>query len=572
MSDETHQFHKIVDGWGETSHGPNMTWIDTSSRFALEKIARAAGISAKYIPGSLQQKIAEIQGKLPPTKVAFYNRALGGFESYGLNNNGDGWFRTELMRKHATFVDHARYFRNHKNKAGQDPDFGRPIASAFNDKTDMVDLIIVGDLDKQAEEDIQMLERGISLPTSMGCKVAFDVCIKCGNKAKHRGEYCEHVKEGAAYPFGLGRMLPDGTLCGVMNPDPCFFDISRLPGGNPAFRGSENLLKVAADKGNAPIVVSSAARAEQAKATKPAVAEKPTAKCAEDGDKLADMIKELPARIDAAILPSGEIVGAMAASPVCSPAQMPADKIKDMAKKAGVDAVVATSAALGIVLGPDEFSALMDQPVSAPTVAQILAHEPSKTACDWVTGETSDVVARELASVAEGRSFLQPWLVNTISKTAGLLREAMQPSGKKGLFGEDGIKGIGGALMDRRKAKQVPAAAPAAKIANDMYVQYRAALLATMNRPSLSGERAAMKLAETSARYVTPSSAAFALLAFCQVDEKNALGGSRILAKQSSVTDTHYRALRVSGAMADDFGKDVLETLAGNSLQRPTRS
>ena len=32
-----HDFVKLVSGWGETQFGPNMVWIDTSSRFSLEK-------------------------------------------------------------------------------------------------------------------------------------------------------------------------------------------------------------------------------------------------------------------------------------------------------------------------------------------------------------------------------------------------------------------------------------------------------------------------------------------------------------------------------------------------------
>lgn len=540
MSD-AHTFIKLVEGWGETQHGPNMSWIDTSSRFALDKIARAVGTAPVHIPVGLRAKIAEIQGTLPKDKVAFYNRALGTAESYGLNKNGDRWKRAELVAKHATFVDNARYFRHHANKLGIDPEYGRPIASAFNDKTDMVDLIILADLDKQAQEDIERLERGLSVPTSMGCRVKFDVCTICEHQARHRGEYCEHVKEGAIAPFGMCQVLPDGRVCGVDNPDPVFFDISRVT--NPAFYGSENLLKVAATSSR-PIVVCSARRAEDAGLVKKTRAETPVSKTAATslGQKIADMIKELPGRIEGAV--TADKIDAMApvvdAACACAP-RVPVDKLKAMAKKAGAGSVLATAHALGLILSPEEFGALADAAVAAPTPEAILACTETKTASDVLAVGVDAACARELWSYARERSYLQPILLSSMAaKTAG--------------------------------ARFTPQNGPTNKVASEAYVRYRAAALAGMRSVDDRGMSLAAKLAETSARYVTPTSSAFALLAFCRGGPENQdVVRAQLLAKESSVADTLRETLRISGSMADDFGEDVMELMADNFLQS-TRS
>ena len=191
---------KIIVNDGETEHGPDWTWIDMRAKHGLDKLA-SAGV---HVPPPLVSKIEELKATMPRDKVAFYNRALGSFESFGLNRNGDGFDRPELVSRHGTFVKNAHYFMHHQNN---DPTLsrGRPVASAFNDRTDMVDLIIVADMDKCADQ-INALESGRRVPTSMGAKVAFDVCTICDHQAKKRDDYCEHVHKLANAPYGkIGR-------------------------------------------------------------------------------------------------------------------------------------------------------------------------------------------------------------------------------------------------------------------------------------------------------------------------------------------------------------------------------
>jgi hypothetical protein len=62
---------------------------------------------------------------------------------------------------------------------------------------------------------------------------AEDVCSlkECSKVARHREEYCQHVKRGARAPYGMNRILPDGRKCFVFNRKGHFNDISMVPVG-----------------------------------------------------------------------------------------------------------------------------------------------------------------------------------------------------------------------------------------------------------------------------------------------------------------------------------------------------
>jgi len=94
--------------------------------------------------------------------------------------------------------------------------------------------------------------------TSHNCKVAYDVCACCGNKARNRSEYCLGTDEGGMCKAGgcrnrLGQVNEDGSIVHVHNPDPLFFDISKV--WKPADRIAYVLgqIKEAYAKGGVPI-------------------------------------------------------------------------------------------------------------------------------------------------------------------------------------------------------------------------------------------------------------------------------------------------------------------------------
>ena len=179
--------------------------------------------AAKYHP-----KIAEYieKAKPLPDLIQVLLTALGAFEFWGQNNNGDRFREAPLKRDgddygHKTFVTNANYFTHHVN---QNPSLakGKVLHAVWNDGAKRVELVvgINPNLDPDAAEAI---DRGDSLAFSMGCKTPYDVCSICLNKAKTRAEYCDHAR------YMMNQIDPaTGKLVGVDNPFPRFFDISRV--------------------------------------------------------------------------------------------------------------------------------------------------------------------------------------------------------------------------------------------------------------------------------------------------------------------------------------------------------
>lgn len=163
--------------------------------------------------------------------------ALGTTEGYGPNRNGDGFRFSECKKAHHTFVKHARPYRHHDNKPTS-PAYGRVIASALNEPMHRVELVVGLNETKEAADrnrghiadfEINALERGEPLAWSMACKIAFDVCSSCRNKARTRADYCDgsHCKHGGLRN-NIARTFDDGHTLHADNPDPVFFDISRV--------------------------------------------------------------------------------------------------------------------------------------------------------------------------------------------------------------------------------------------------------------------------------------------------------------------------------------------------------
>jgi hypothetical protein len=181
----------------------------------LEKIASMG----THIPEKLANAIRAIEAAPDPNMVYMYDRALGAYESYGPNNNGDGFDRAELIEHHPSFVKHARLYRHHQNK---DPNngIGDVLESDYNYPLDTVDLIIRAPLSKVAS-DIQKLDNGDVLATSMGAKVPYDVCSYCGNQARTRAMYCSHLRTM------MLKVINDRQVY-AKNPKPRFVDISMV--------------------------------------------------------------------------------------------------------------------------------------------------------------------------------------------------------------------------------------------------------------------------------------------------------------------------------------------------------
>jgi hypothetical protein len=216
--------------------------------------------------------------KLAEDEVPVHIIGLGATEDYGPNRNGDGFDRTECRAHHGTFQKYGRFYRNHINK---DPDksYGRFLDTAFNEPMKRIELLAgLNGSEKSAQangglvadKELELLERGDDIPTSMACKVAHDLCSGCGNKARTRGEYCD----GALCKYGglkdnIGRTFDDGHVLHAKNPSPIWFDDSHVHKPADRIAWSLGRLEKSAAAGGRIVGVGGAALAEEIGLTMP---------------------------------------------------------------------------------------------------------------------------------------------------------------------------------------------------------------------------------------------------------------------------------------------------------------
>jgi len=181
------------------------------------------GVDQSWLRKSAAVLTKEMSELRPEPGITFVQLlALGDQEAYGLNRNGDGFPKSANEKNHHTFVKHAKWFHNHKNKPHLGhPDYGFVKMSAYNPEMKRVELV-VGIDEKKDPDSIQKLASGKDIPVSMACKVPYDECTICGNQAKKPDEYCTHIKEAVT------QFTNDGKQIGMINWDPDFFDISKV--------------------------------------------------------------------------------------------------------------------------------------------------------------------------------------------------------------------------------------------------------------------------------------------------------------------------------------------------------
>jgi len=216
---------------GKSEKGVFTHLID-AERSYLEKTA------AQYHPtiASYINSAKPIKGK---TQILL--TALGAGEWWGDNANADYFAESELAHAgpdygYQTFEQWARVYKHHLNK---DPNnsYGTVPLSIYNPEFHRCELIVL--LDNHRAPDIQArIENGDYPDWSMGCKIPYDICNVCGNKAPSRKQYCEHAK------YYLGQIHPaTQKKVFLYNIKPRFFDISYVLLG--ADRIAKTLQKVA---------------------------------------------------------------------------------------------------------------------------------------------------------------------------------------------------------------------------------------------------------------------------------------------------------------------------------------
>lgn len=143
-------------------------------------------------------------------------------------------YNLEIQNKHEYVVSDVLVHNCNKDPRQAYGD--KVVLSVYNPAMHRVNLVVAVHNDKAADI-IRRVDNGDFSPVSMGCRVPYDQCSICGNKAKKRPEYCDHLK------WQMNRTLPGGKKVMAINWHPKFFDISFVLVG--AEKASHVLMKIA---------------------------------------------------------------------------------------------------------------------------------------------------------------------------------------------------------------------------------------------------------------------------------------------------------------------------------------
>ena len=179
--------------------------------------------------------------KFAADEIPVHMIAIGSTEDYGPNRNADGFTRDTCKKYHHTFEKFAKFYRDHANK-NPAISFGVVKLAAWNEPMKRIELVCALNATKEAaarnnglvaDREMEKLAKDQDIGVSMACKIPFDKCSSCGNKARTRAEYCDSPENGGHCKAGglkhnLGRVLDNGHILHADNPDPTFFDISHV--------------------------------------------------------------------------------------------------------------------------------------------------------------------------------------------------------------------------------------------------------------------------------------------------------------------------------------------------------
>lgn len=337
--------------------------------------------------------------------------ALGGWPFWPQNVNGDQFPVSALSPVrpdygHDTFRTYANYFVHHINK---DPALakGKVLAAVWNEKARRVELIlgINPELDPDAP---RAIDNGENLAFSMGARLPYDVCTICGNKAKTRLEYCDHLR------YQMNQIDPvSGMLVGAINPYPKFFDISRvlIPADKTAYMW-EKIASAAsplARIGSAELATIPASKwsdhqylTEKVAATSEVWAEKTSANKSASVRKSAAIDKQIPVSTVKPLFT--EKLRRML--PISKQALEASSPDLDMAKLKGFSMaqILSTLLALGILPKASESAELF----------KLFAGDTSTDPTAFGPEAFSPMLAKRLEPVVEERSFARPMLMRRI--------------------------------------------------------------------------------------------------------------------------------------------------------------
>jgi hypothetical protein len=208
-----------------------------SNKGTVERTVRIIGEGADLSHEKLASAALDFSNSVrsKPGSTYILVLAMGASEFYGPNRNGDAFKEVELKKHYKTFETNAHVFKSHVNK---DPAkaIGYVNKAFYNDEMHRVELILEL-IDSKCSEIVSKIRDNQDIAVSMGCRIKYDVCTICGNKAPTRADYCKHLK------YEMNEIHPDGRVVAAENPSPNFFDISVV--WRPADKTGYMLKKVA---------------------------------------------------------------------------------------------------------------------------------------------------------------------------------------------------------------------------------------------------------------------------------------------------------------------------------------
>ena len=371
--------------------------------------------------------------------------ALGSFETWGMNRNGDSFPRAGLSHLslrsdmgtdndygYKTFEWYASLYRNHVNKQDS-PKFGKVLHSAWNPKIERVELIV--GIDKFKGKDIiDAVENGDNVSVSMGARVKFDICQVCGNKAKTTKEYCYHLKnfmgkyatkeQADKWSKETGHLiLPGAPICAI-NEKPKFFDISKV------YIGAESTAFVLGKVASRGMVMPSAYIAEAEGITDEMIEKLATIGKAGQIKKNADIDKDIP---DGQVIAQGKsvalrkIIDDKMQNMIPREESIPNEILDSLAQHADLRSILSTMFGMGIHPQPKEFQRIIIIKIGHPDVANLLdknnlIFDPNADV-EPIVPEVhksffSDSIARMLAPYLVKRSCFPDYVQPRMEKTA----------------------------------------------------------------------------------------------------------------------------------------------------------
>lgn len=344
--------------------------------------------------------------------------ALGAGEIWGDNVNGDYFEEDEIKDFYKTFEKFGYVFTHHKNK---DPkkSKGEILFAHWNPRMHRVELIVKIDR-RKAPKIASDIDNGKMWDVSMGCKVPYDICSICGNKATTTDDYCVHIEEHK------GEVLPDGRKVYMINKKPKFFDISFVYIG--ADKTAKSLLKIASRS------------------------------------KQAELKKEIPGEIlstDASLIAAKMMDGFERVKPYEQPI---GDKVLDLLSDKPIGNILKTLLVLGIILKPREFQRIFvnkfgEDPDKYDTYIDPYVDGPVPKKIDKFKPFDGDVdikIVKMATPYLEKRSSLKQYLYPRLIKMANEERPEMK---EKKLFNPSDVAVPGlfaGSYLYKKYLDEVP--------------------------------------------------------------------------------------------------------------------